>query len=92
MEEVPRRATFLLLILVLLVAPAANAWCSTICLATAISSGCAHGLQPADDLPMEKAIPAVSVAWTPFDLATNTPSRASTHDVPAPLARTPLRL
>jgi hypothetical protein len=44
--------------LLLLLAPVANAWCATVCMAAAISSGCGHGLQPTDDLPMEKASPA----------------------------------
>jgi len=54
-----------LLILVLLVAPAANAYCATLCLAVAVSSGCAHGLQPTDDLPVDKTEPAIAVVWTP---------------------------
>lgn len=69
MKRVNGRAAFLLLILVLLIAPVANAWCGTVCVAAAISSGCAHGLQPTDDLPVAKAAPvavvATPLAWVP---------------------------
>lgn len=92
LKEVPRRVPFLLLILVLLVAPAANAWCSTVCLAAAISSGCAHGLQPSDDLPVEKAGPVVSVRWTPVGVSEAAPERGPALVRFAPAQRTPLRL
>ena len=35
MKGVPRRVPLLLLILVLLIAPVANAWCGTVCVAAA---------------------------------------------------------
>jgi hypothetical protein len=92
MERVNRRATFLLLLLVLLVAPVANAWCSTVCVAAAITSGCAHGLQVTDDLPVAKTVPVVAthLRWT-------TVSERAVHPPPtavfAAVARhTPLRL
>lgn len=93
MRTVSRRATFLLLILALLIVPAANAWCSTVCLAAAISSGCAHGLQPTDDLPVSKAAPPVTVAfWTGISVSevrTEAPVYRAA-DVPARM--TPLRI
>jgi len=89
---VNRRIPFLLLILVLLVAPVANAWCSTVCVAAAISSGCAHGLQPTDDLPMAKAVPAAQPAAIllilPFDFSDPAPLPRPVATVPP----TPLRL
>jgi hypothetical protein len=92
MESVNRRATLLLLLLVLLAAPVANAWCSTVCIAAAISTGCAHGLQVTDDLPLAKSMPAVSVqhTWTPVaDSPVHRPPIATTTTVSH---RTPLRL
>lgn len=92
MKRVNRRIPLLLLLLVLLLAPVANAWCSTVCLATAISSGCAHGLQPTDDLPIAKAGPVVMAHWTPVAI-----SAVDTEQPPRllrvlPAQRTPLRL
>ncbi|MBL8236609.1 MAG: hypothetical protein JNM66_04270 [Bryobacterales bacterium] len=84
-----RRVTILFLLLVLLVAPAANAWCSTVCLAAAISSGCAHGLQPSDDLPVQKS--AAAIAFVPFAVPVTTvftlvlpeiPHQPAVHQIP----------
>ncbi|MBI2689834.1 MAG: hypothetical protein HYX27_26305 [Acidobacteria bacterium] len=87
-----RRAIFLLLILVLVLAPAANAWCSTVCLAAAISSGCAHNLQPTDDLPMDKAASVFLVSWS--GAAALAPAAMPSLPVFVPVAeqRAPLRL
>lgn len=92
MKEVNRRMPFLLLILVLLVAPVANAWCGTVCVAAAISSGCAHGLQPTDDLPVAKAIVSVGVAWVRASVAAPVAERVVAPLRLAPAQRTPLRL
>jgi len=89
---VTRRTTFLLLILVLLVAPAANAYCATLCLAAAISSGCAHGLQPTDDLPVDKTEPAIAVVWTPVPLAADPPDPPAERTLDAAPAHIPLRI
>jgi hypothetical protein len=92
MERVNRRATFLLLLLVLLVAPVANAWCSTVCAAAAITSGCAHGLQVTDDLPVAKTVPVVA---THFTWTAVSESAGPLRPVPVAAAvtqHTPLRL
>jgi len=92
MKEVDRRIPFLLLILVLLVAPVANAWCGTVCLAASISSGCAHGLQPTDDLPADKAADRM-VTVERLDFVAPV-MRERTPDAPAtsPVLAVPLRL
>jgi hypothetical protein len=81
-----------LLILVLLIAPVANAWCGTVCVAAAITSGCAHGLQPTDDLPVAKAVVSVGVAWVRASVTTATPERVIAPLRVTPAQRTPLRL
>lgn len=92
MGEVKSRAAFLLLLLVLLLAPVANAWCGTVCIAAAISSGCAHGLQPTDDLPVAKAAPAMDLR-SPLAYG---PPPAPERTIPQPAAslvlHVPLRL
>lgn len=92
MKRVNRRVPFLLLILVLLLAPVANAWCGTVCVAAAISTGCAHGLQPIDDLPVAKAVVAVGVEWAPVEFSTARLDRVSTPAGFSPAQRTPLRI
>ena len=91
-KGVPRRVPFLLLILVLLIAPVANAWCGTVCVAAAITSGCAHGLQPTDDLPVAKAIVSVSVAWVRASVTPAISERVIAPLRVVPAQRTPLRL
>lgn len=92
MGDVNRRVPILLLLLVLFLAPVANAWCGTVCVAAAITTGCAHGLQPTDDLPVAKAVVPLSVVF----VAAAVPSAVSERvDAPlrvAPAQRTPLRL
>ena len=92
MKRVPRPVPLLLLILVLLIAPVANAWCGTVCVAAAITSGCAHGLQPTDDLPVAKAVVSVGVAWVRASVTTATTERVIALLRVAPAQRTPLRL
>ena len=92
MKTVPRRVPLLLLILVLLIAPVANAWCGTVCVAAAISSGCAHGLQPTDDLPVAKAVVSVAVAWVRASVTAATTERVIAPLHVATAQRTPLRL
>ena len=92
MGRVNRRVPFLILLLVLLVAPVANAWCGTVCVAAAISNGCAHGLQPTDDLPVAKAAVPVDVAWVAAAVATTVGERVIVPLRVAPAQRTPLRL
>ncbi len=92
MKEVNRRMPFLLLILVLLIAPVANAWCGTVCVAAAISGGCAHGLQPTDDLPVAKAVVSVGVAWVHASVAVPVAERVVAPLRLVPAQRTPLRL
>jgi len=89
---VGRRVLIVLLFLVLMLAPVGNAWCSTVCIAAAISSGCAHNLQPTDDLPMAKALPAVEVAWTPLADSGSPPERLATPVYLSIAQFTPLRL
>jgi hypothetical protein len=91
-KEVGRRVIIPLLLLVLLAVPVGNAWCATVCEAMAISSGCAHTLQPADDLPLAKAEPVVVVVSTPVIDSLSPPERAYSP-VFLPVAQlTPLRL
>jgi hypothetical protein len=92
MKGVPRRVPLLLLILVLLIAPVANAWCGTVCVAAAITSGCAHGLQPTDDLPVAKTVVSVGVAWVRASVSTAITAQVVAPLRVAPAQRTPLRL
>ena len=92
MKRVSRRIPLLLLLLVLLLAPVANAWCSTICVAAAISSGCAHGLQPTDDLPIAKAGPVVMAHSAPVAIAATRTEQPPRLLRVLPAQRTPLRI
>jgi hypothetical protein len=89
---VTRKATFLLLLLVLLIAPAANLWCSTVCVAAAISSGCAHGLQPTDDLPMDRAVVAIEPPVMADAIPEFAPGRGPEIPAAIPERHTPLRI
>ena len=81
-----------MLFLVLLAAPVANVWCSTVCLAVAITSGCAHGLQPADDLPVAKTAAVVSAVWTAAPVADSAAGRVYSPVFQAIVKHIPLRL
>jgi len=89
---VSRRILFLMLILVLLVAPAANAWCGTVCLAASISSGCAHGLQPVDDLPADRVADRFVAVERLETIAPVTPERPPDAPDAGPVLPVPLRL
>jgi len=81
-----------MLILVLLVAPAANAWCGTVCLAASISSGCAHGLQPIDDLPADRVADRLVAVERLEPVAPVTPERPPDAPDAGPVLPVPLRL
>ena len=87
-----RRAIVPVLFLVLLAAPVANALCSTLCLAAAITSGCAHGLQPADDLPVAKTAAVVSAVRTAAPVADSPAGRVGLPVFQAIVKDTSLRL
>jgi hypothetical protein len=89
---VGRRALITLLFLALLLAPVANAWCSTVCLAAAITDGCAHGLQPTDDLPVEKAAPVEMAVLRPLAVPESVPARGYAPMFSSIAQHTPLRL